>query len=219
MANHEFLRQLGLFTVPGFLTEEECARWREVADVAPGSAARVYAEGDARLDEAKRKSLNVPVPDTDREDIEEKIKALRVDIGRHFGEKLGGLDQIRCLVYGPGDFFALHADSAPVDEGKFSYLGKRSISVAIFLNEPKHPTAPYEGGDLSFYGLLDVPNKAQFGFPVDAETGLLVSFPAELPHEVSEITQGKRYSMVVWFFEKERIGEEDADHDDVDLEA
>jgi predicted 2-oxoglutarate/Fe(II)-dependent dioxygenase YbiX len=217
MAHHTFLRQLGLFTVANFLSPEQCACLRKLADSSSGHAAHVYQKGESRLDETQRKGLDVALSGSDKHEVEQKIKALRANLEQHFGGDLGEIDPVRCLVYRPGDFFTLHADAVESDEYRF--LGKRRISVVVFLNDPNHPTAAYRGGELSFYGLMSAPGKERFGFPVDSETGLLVAFPARMLHEVSRIAEGKRYTLVTWFFGKEQTVDEDADHDEVEAEA
>jgi predicted 2-oxoglutarate/Fe(II)-dependent dioxygenase YbiX len=217
MAHHTFLRQLGLFTLPNFLSPEQCARLRKLADRSSGHAARVYKKGEARLDETHRKTLDVALSEADKREVEQKIRALRANLEQHFGGNLGGIDSVRCLVYGPGDFFTLHADA--VESEKYDFLGRRRISVVIFLNDPNHPVEAYQGGQLSFYGLMNAPGRERFGFSADSETGLLVAFPATMLHEVSPITQGKRYTLVSWFFEKEQTVDDNADHDEVEAEA
>ncbi len=39
-------------------------------------------------------------------------------------------------------------------------------------------------GALTLYGLFDQPDAETLGFPIEAEEGLLVTFPADVVHEV-----------------------------------
>src|SRR5205085_9991991 len=84
-------------------------------------------------------------------------------------------------VYGP-DY---NETSSPV---------RRRVSIVIFLN-----AGDYEGGALTFYGLVDDPSWKTFGFALEATPGLLVAFPSHVRHEVTPVTAGDRYTVVDWF--------------------
>ncbi len=205
MAHHSFLRQLGLFTVPDFLTPAECAQWRELAAASGGVEARVYRDGAGHLDEEQRKTLSITVKHPLQLETERRIEALRGDIERRFGVELNELDKVSCLVYRPGDFFRIHADVTQRvnPRGKFANILRRCVTIIVFLNDPGDVAAPYQGGDLRLYGLMQTPGGANFGFPADAERGLLLAFRATTPHEVSPVTQGIRYTLVTWFLARQ----------------
>ena len=62
----------------------------------------------------------------------------------------------------------------------------RKLSVVIQLSDP----TTYQGGDFQFQ---DVET------PVNFRTqGSILVFPSYLPHRVTEITDGVRYSLVDW---------------------
>jgi SM-20-related protein len=225
MAHFEFLGRLGLFTVAEFLTPEECAHLRGLAAVSEGVEATVYRDRERQLDEETRKTLEVMVKDPVQLDVERRIHGLSPAFERHFGLELDGSDRLHWLVYRSGDFFRLHSDapsaSAVDSSGPYRKLALRAVSVVVFLNHSKHSEEPYEGGDLTFYGLMKTPGAKEYGFPVDAETGLLVAFPSDTLHEVSPVTKGKRYTLVTWFFArepKEAGNSSNADHRDVKTE-
>jgi predicted 2-oxoglutarate/Fe(II)-dependent dioxygenase YbiX len=203
MAPHDFLRQLGLVVVPKFLSAEECSSWRELADRSTGHKAQIYDTGESRQDDSRRKTREVVIQGADKTRLDHRIDTLRGGLEERFNVSLGDTDAVRCLVYGPGDFFLLHADTVPVEAAAYRHIGMRRVSIVVFLNDPTHQIEPYEGGELTFYGLLSVPGSRGFGFPVDAETGLLVAFPSGTLHEVSAVTRGKRYTLVTWFWERE----------------
>jgi PKHD-type hydroxylase len=215
MAHHEFLRQLGIFTVPGFLSPQECARWRELAASSDGVEARIYRDREAQLDEEQRKTLAVTVKHPLQIETERRMEELRGAIEVHFGVELDGLDNVHCLVYRTGDFFRLHADvSNKIDpQGKYAKILRRRVTVVVFLNHPGDGAEPYEGGELRLYGLMGTPAAANFGFPAEAESGLLIAFPATTMHEVSPVTGGKRYTLVTWFLAGEPEASDDHQHD------
>lgn len=205
MAHHEFLRKLGIFAVPRFLTEQECAHWRELADATKGVQANVYEDKQARLNEDYRKTLAVTVQDPLQADTVSRIEELRPAISAHFGVEIGDMERLQCLIYRPGDFFRAHRDvvDEPVLLEKSGSLSRRVVTIVVFLNEPACAAAPYQDGILTLYGLMGTPSAAGFGFGVDAEGGLLVAFPSGTLHEVSPVTEGKRYTLVTWFLATE----------------
>jgi predicted 2-oxoglutarate/Fe(II)-dependent dioxygenase YbiX len=222
MANSEFLRQLGLFTVKEFLSPGECADLRGLASASKAAEATIYRDGEIHLDEETRKTLDVKLIAPMQLDVERRMSELSPALERHFGLELDGHDNFHWLMYRAGDFFRLHADVAPAgtieESGPFRNLALRAVSVVVFLNHPNSSDEPYEGGSLSLYGLMKTPGAKDFGFPVDAETGLLVAFPSDTLHEVSPITGGKRYTLVTWFFARKPKEASDADHRDIQTE-
>ena len=51
------------------------------------------------------------------------------------------------------------------------------------------------------YGLLDDPRLRAIGYPLRAETGLLVAFRSDVPREVTPVSRGDRHSVVAWLAE------------------
>jgi PKHD-type hydroxylase len=130
-------------------------------------------------------------------------------------------ESFQFTVYNPGGFYSWHKDGAsdhigaykryihgvtPVPlkpDGKLpegyvtdpAMVGKiRKISLTLNLNEP----GAYEGGNLKF----------DFGFHTDGEQfheceeirpqGSVIIFPSFVDHNVTPITKGTRYSLVLW---------------------
>jgi predicted 2-oxoglutarate/Fe(II)-dependent dioxygenase YbiX len=223
MAHHSFLRQLGVFTIPQFLTPTECERWRVVADAQGGKEARVYLDNSDHVNDEQRKTLEVNITNPIQSAIQERVNGLREQLETHFKFPLAKMDLMRCLVYRPGDFFRLHAD-APDDcttatAVRYRSLALRRVTIVVFLNAPGSPLEPYKGGGLSLYGLMGTQSSESFGFPVDAESGLLIAFPSSMMHEVSVVTAGKRYTLVTWFLTQEPEEVSYADHDNNEAEA
>jgi len=85
--------------------------------------------------------------------------------------------------YVKGGYFKEHVDVTrdhPV-------LGHRRLSVVIFCNDD------FVGGNLVF---------PRQDITITPEKGLMVLFPSGFthPHELTEITDGIKYSIVSWFF-------------------
>jgi predicted 2-oxoglutarate/Fe(II)-dependent dioxygenase YbiX len=224
MANSAFLQQMGIFTMPAFLSLEECIHWRSVAVTTGGHEAPVYGDGEKKINENFRKTLTVTVDESVRSKLEERILSLRGDLERHFGVELEGIEQLHCLMYRPGDFFQMHSDSGELKEDDQSEIAKnlrrRRVTILIFLNSQNDETEPYEGGVLTLYGLMKGAAASTFGFPVDVEQpGLLIAFPSSMLHEVSQVTAGRRYSLVAWFQARKQNQNEHDDHHNLQAEA
>ena len=205
MANYSFLQKLGVFAIPGFLTPEECAEWRSVANATEGKEAMVYTGTEPVVQDDLRKTLGVIVEGPLRASLEARVRALRPVLEKEFDVKLGDSDRVQCLVYRTGDYFRLHSDvGGTTEQGELSEIAKRinsrRVTILVYLNEPNHETEPYGGGVLSLFGLMGGEAGKEFGFPVDVETGLLIAFRPTLLHEVSPVEHGKRYSLVTWFY-------------------
>lgn len=68
---------------------------------------------------------------------------------------------------------------------------QRKLSLVLQLSDP----ASYEGGRLE----LMAPDGSKFPTEEAAKQGSLVVFPSFIRHRVTELTKGKRYSLVAWY--------------------
>ena len=131
--------------------------------------------------------------------IKDRLEELKPDIENFFIRQLSLQEKPQFLLYEQGGYYAPHRDipSEPVEpEAK---IKGRSVSIVIFLND-RAGAHSYTGGELVFYGLSDDPQWKDYGLPLEAETGLLVAFRSEMLHEVRPVTDGKRYTIVTWFY-------------------
>jgi len=113
----------------------------------------------------------------------------------HFADwdfNIDSAENYQVAKYEEGDFYAIHIDSLGtngtkrIDPQRPNLNGKtRKISMTLNLNDPSE----YEGGTLRLLGAGTPPS----------EKGTITFFPSFLPHEVSPIIKGTRYSLVVWF--------------------
>jgi len=121
--------------------------------------------------------------------------------------------------YNPGGFYGWHADGNSCWYGRYkrfipgvsptrpdgkplrgysenpNFVGKvRKLSITINLNEP----GEYEGGNLKFdFG----PHAGRKRFHECVEIrpqGSIIVFPSYVYHQVTPVTKGTRYSMVLW---------------------
>jgi PKHD-type hydroxylase len=74
-----------------------------------------------------------------------------------------------------------------VDPLEWSNPHNRKLSLVLQLSDPSE----YEGGELKLH-LGNTPTS------IEKRLGLMVSFPSYTLHEVTPVTKGERYSLVVW---------------------
>lgn len=132
---------------------------------------------------------------------------------------LNGAEAFQFTVYHPGGFYGWHTDSgsdhnakykryipgvSPVDEnGKRmknyiedkTMIGKiRKLSLTINLNAP----GEYDGGNLKFdFGPHSVSGRFHECEEIRPQ-GSAIVFPSYINHQVTPITRGTRYSLVLW---------------------
>jgi predicted 2-oxoglutarate/Fe(II)-dependent dioxygenase YbiX len=133
----------------------------------------------------------------------DRLEAVRPALETRFAEGTLAWDGLQFLAYRPGDFFRPHRDrsAAPGNE----VTRRRRVAVVVFLNGAGEASLPeaetFDGGALTFYGLLDDPRLRGVGYPLRAEAGLLVAFRPSVLHEVTPVSRGERHTVVAWLVE------------------
>lgn len=133
--------------------------------------------------------------------------------------ELLGAEAFQFTVYHPGGFYGWHTDSGSDHHAKYKrfipgiskvdengkrlkgyvdddvLIGKiRKISLTINLN----PAGDYEGGNLKFDFGPHSPSGRYHECIEIRPQGSVVVFPSFINHQVTPITQGTRYSLVLW---------------------
>jgi predicted 2-oxoglutarate/Fe(II)-dependent dioxygenase YbiX len=203
MPKAEFFQPFGLFIQKKFLEPETCRWLRAEASRGTRSRAGLYRSGMEVMDEAARKTFLSEASPAANLLVRERIEQAQRDIEQFFRLSLEPNEAPQFLIYEPGDFFGPHADRSALPQSSASMRARR-LSLVIFLNgeAPGPAEETFEGGQLTFYGLLPGPRTESFGFPLTAEEGLLVVFRADLVHEVTPVTRGRRFTIVDWFRER-----------------
>jgi|TARA_B110000211_G_scaffold124138_1_gene143122 PKHD-type hydroxylase len=104
--------------------------------------------------------------------------------------------------YNKGQFYGWHQDSwdAPYDNTTDNpdFIGKtRKLSVTVSLSDPKD----YKGGELEFAYLnafKNEPHANKVKCTQILPQGSIVVFPSFHWHRVNPVTEGHRYSLVMW---------------------
>jgi len=95
------------------------------------------------------------------------------------------MTQVMFNRYDVGIQYGRHVD-APVMGGLGSAV-RTDVAITLFLSDPKS----YTGGDLVVES-----NGVEYGFKLDA--GSAIAYPANSLHHVTPVTQGARYSAIIW---------------------
>lgn len=195
MPSAEFFRRFGLFLRRDFLDEEEGRRVLEAVRAAGRTPATVrQAGGGTHYAPETRRTLWADVDDELEAEMRRRYVEIMPEIAEHFERELKQPTALQFLVYGEGDHFNVHRDNSTDREED---PNARKISALLFLNAPGEDE--YQGGQLSFYGLLPSDTEGAIGLTLEPEPGLLVAFPAETLHGVEPVTAGLRYTVVAWY--------------------
>jgi predicted 2-oxoglutarate/Fe(II)-dependent dioxygenase YbiX len=192
--------QLGIFARKNFLSEQECASFVEAMKKSSSYPSRVYssqAKTDV-VDQSMRRSQIYAVDPNIRSIVEQRLKDLIPELETHFQVKIEGVET-EFTIYVEGDFFQPHIDEPDTSTGG-PPRRRRQLAGTIFLNqEVPEPGTPgtFCGGNLTFFGLFPEEQWKNVGLSVNSEKGLLVLFPANLPHSVTTITSGERQVVTI----------------------
>jgi len=111
-------------------------------------------------------------------------------------------ETLQFTVYETDGFYDWHIDSGGDEsfaykDDRINFNNKiRKISMTMCLNNPKE----YEGGELQFDFGRDGSGKKLDIITCDEikSQGSMVFFPSFVPHRVTPVTKGTRYSLVMW---------------------
>ena len=200
MATADSFAALGLYLRRGFLDSEISERLRSAIKIAPTSEATVRTDDrDYAVDRTTRSTHWADLAPELVGVVTERLTAVMPDVSQHYGVPLVAVQPLQFLVYREGDFFERHRDRGEGSATSPFSLARR-VAAVIFLNGGGDPTSGgYRGGELTLYGLFDQPESEALGLPLEAEEGLLVTFPADVVHEVRRVEVGERYTVVTWF--------------------
>ncbi|HEX5214270.1 MAG TPA: 2OG-Fe(II) oxygenase [Vicinamibacterales bacterium] len=199
MASAEFFQKLGLFTVRGFLSADECRRINTAMDAGTWAEGTIGGSAEFTVNREYRRTKVMDVPDELFAEVKTRLLDLRAAIAGHYAIDLADCQVPQFLAYGPGDFYKPHRDRFQRGDGQFSTL--RRVTAVIFVNEQSEAERPgtFGGGELTLYEMFDDPAGQALGLPVDPEPGLLMTFPSTQLHSVAPVRHGERRTVVSWY--------------------
>lgn len=198
MLSDLFFRAIGFLVQPGFFTEQECAWLRAQAKEAAVDPAGVVHGRDTVVDQSYRSTKRAEIiPDTEAF-VVARMQQLRPRLESHFAVSLTELQPLQLLIYGIGDFFALHTDSKDRPEVP-DFLRDRKVSIVVYLGHEGVQNEGTHGGVLQFQDLIEDPRLGHRAYAFSPVAGTLLAFPSSALHEVTPVLKGVRYSLVTWY--------------------
>ena len=182
-----------LFRHPDFLHEQECLYVRQAMNGGIVEAAEVLDGGLHHQWRIRNASLVEPAGHV-IELIEARLDACRAEVAAALSMTLGEREGAGFIRYPPGGFYKPHRDRGTDVEWPSS--ARRAAAVVIFLNSSRQgsrETGGFDGGVLRLF-LPDAEEQ------VTPQAGLMVAFPADVLHEVTEVRDGTRDTVVDWFY-------------------
>ena len=125
--------------------------------------------------------------------VEARLDGRRHRVAAAFGVTLQDREGAGFIRYPPGGFYKAHRDRGK--DPDWEAAARRAVALVLFLNTSRAAgqLGEFDGGVLRLFlphGEVDVV----------PETGLLVAFPADVLHEVTEVRGGTRDTVVDWFY-------------------
>lgn len=164
----------------GAVTPEDCDYIIKLGDEAPIEDAKIFADPE-KGDDSTRKNKVSWIEDSHIRSIQSYFFT---EANRNaFGFDCDFMPRAQYGTYKKGDFYNWHYDVNWEQNTAYD----RKLSIVIQLSDPND----YEGGDFEFQNPMPQPE----GF---RERGSVLVFPSYITHRVTEITKGKRKSLVNW---------------------
>lgn len=168
-------------------TLEECSKVLELSASMPLMDATVSTDEVYKKDydveqELRKSEVRWTNPSDDTQWIFDRIGAVINELNKHYRFEISGFEALQIARYTEGGFFDWHVDIGP------GQASNRKLSFSVQLSDPND----YEGGELEFRADNSdsfIPSKKQ---------GDAIVFPTFLPHQVTPVTKGVRWSMVGW---------------------
>ena len=120
---------------------------------------------------------------------------------RHWNWVLSGPESMQYTRYGPDQYYGWHADQRkkpyPSDDRRWPGL-TRKITAVVSLSSHED----YEGGNFMIETLERPPqeqDKRLKSLPEVRSLGSILIFPSFLYHQVTNVSSGRRRSLVAWF--------------------
>jgi predicted 2-oxoglutarate/Fe(II)-dependent dioxygenase YbiX len=129
--------------------------------------------------------------------IEAKLDTCRERVAQALGISLGEREGAGFVRYPAGGFYRPHRDRG--NDPQWKAAVRRAAALVVFLN-----TSRAHGREGEFAGgILRLHLPQQGTIDVLPEAGLLVAFPADVLHEVTDVRDGTRDTIVDWYYDRE----------------
>jgi SM-20-related protein len=170
-----------------------CRRVQAAMDAGTPEEAEVLADGFEVQDDVRRAG-QIDVAESVLAMVDAALDAQRLSIASFYGLALESREGAGFMRYETGGFYRPHVDRAHVPS--WPLTEKRQITVVLFLESSRdaEPSGGFRGGILRLFPDEDDP------IDIVPKAGTLVAFPAAMLHEVTRVTEGRRDTIVDWFY-------------------
>jgi predicted 2-oxoglutarate/Fe(II)-dependent dioxygenase YbiX len=186
-------RSLRVFIEDDVLDAPTCRRVQAAMNDGTPEEAEVLADG-FELQEDVRRATQIDIADTVLAMVDATLDAVRIPIASFYGLVLQSREGASFLRYETGGFYKPHVDRA--HEPSWPLTERRQITIVLFLESSREaePSGGFRGGILRLF--------PDDGEPIEIvpKGGMLVAFPADMRHEVTRVTAGRRDTIVDWFY-------------------
>jgi SM-20-related protein len=184
--------------LPNFFDEQRSAEIVAEMRSASGAQAPVYGQSlSGGIDERVRKAVRQTPSAETVEYVQQRLLECKREVEEHFSISLSESEEPQFLRYRVGDFFVAHQDG---NTGLMRMDSEaRRVSVVIFLNEQSDvpQEGAYCGGSLVFHDWRGGRGSGELQRAY--QPGTFVAFRSETTHEVTQVTDGERYTIVGWY--------------------
>lgn len=184
---------MSLFRLTALLSPGECLAIQRGMDAGMAELAEILGAGIHPEISVRAATVIDPAPNVVRE-VEAKLEGCREGVSGALGVRVAEREGAGFLRYPAGGFYRAHRDRG--DDPEWDGAARRAVALVLFLNTSRavSPAGEFDGGVLRLFlrgGDVDV----------TPEAGLLVAFPADVLHEVTEVRGGTRDTVVDWFYD------------------
>ncbi|MEM9549059.1 MAG: 2OG-Fe(II) oxygenase [Bacteroidota bacterium] len=160
---------------------------------------KILVKDKTLVDESYRRVTSAIVDDNCVGIVSKRILEIMPSLEERFKTELNILQKPSFLFYKKGDFFKIHTDSSE-DKNSLEDVKNRKLSIIIFLNTETKKIKPnsFCGGTLNFYKIDETIDFSNYKFEVHGEAGTAIIFKSDILHEVSQVTNGERFTVVSW---------------------
>lgn len=141
-----------------------------------------------------RRASQIEIAETVLAMVDATLDSVRIPIASFYRRVLQSREGASFLRYEIGGFYKPHVDRAHVPS--WPLTERRQITMVLFLESSREiePVGGFSGGLLRLF-----PDE---GEPIEIvpQRGTLVAFPADMSHEVTRVTSGRRDTIVDWFY-------------------
>lgn len=172
----------------GSLSNEEIESIIKIGDKLEFTAGKT---GNNNLSPARKSKISFIRPTEETHWLFNKMSEIVAEINNDkFQFNLSHIDTMQYTTYIEGEFYNWHTD-AYLNPIRYGSANHRKLGFSILLTDPE---TEFTGGEFQIIAHGDISHIDS----IPMKKGDIIAFPSFIPHRVSEVTSGKRKSLVFW---------------------